>query len=193
VRAGFGAATAPRPCFGQCDAGHTMQHKALKVVDAGRYRYGTHPYEWKWAKTVMARLGLRECRYHSRVNITFLFLVVVLFLHGCAGQKGYKPEPELTSYKETGIASYYARKFQNRKTASGERLNNNSMTAAHKTLPFGTKVTVKNVNNGKSVQVTINDRGPFVKGRVIDLTRAAFSHIANLDEGLAKVEISVAD
>jgi len=89
------------------------------------------------------------------------------------------------------MASYYARKFQHRKTASGELLNNNSMTAAHKTLPFGTEVIVKNLNNGKSVKVRINDRGPFIKGRIIDLTRAAFSQIANLDKGIEKVEIRV--
>ena len=65
------------------------------------------------------------------------------------------------------------------------------MTAAHKTLPFGTKVVVKNIRNGKTVKVRINDRGPFVKGRVIDLSRAAFSQIASLDEGLARVEIRI--
>jgi rare lipoprotein A len=130
--------------------------------------------------------------YYFRVNITTAICwLFALFLHGCAGLAGNKPEPESTGYKETGIASYYARKFQNRKTASGERLNNNSMTAAHKTLPFGTEVIVKNINNGKSVKVRINDRGPFVKGRIIDMTRAAFSQIANLDKGLAKVEIRV--
>jgi len=63
------------------------------------------------------------------------------------------------------------------------------MTAAHKTLPFGTEVKMTNLNNGKSVTVGINDRGPFVRGRIIDLTRAAFSQIARLDKGLAKVEI----
>ena len=89
------------------------------------------------------------------------------------------------------MASYYARIFQHRKTANGERFDNNSMTAAHKTLPFGTEVTVKNINNGKSVKVRINDRGPFVKGRIIDLTRTAFSQIANLDKGIEKVEIRV--
>ncbi|MDH5516133.1 MAG: septal ring lytic transglycosylase RlpA family protein [Gammaproteobacteria bacterium] len=117
--------------------------------------------------------------------------ILVLFLHGCTGLTSHEPHPELKSYKETGMASYYARKFQNRKTASGERLNNNSMTAAHKTLPFGTEVIVNNLNNGKSVKVRINDRGPFVKGRIIDLTSAAFSKIANLDKGVVKVEIRV--
>jgi rare lipoprotein A len=66
------------------------------------------------------------------------------------------------------------------------------MTAAHKTLPFGTEVIVQNLNNGKSVKVRINDRGPFVKGRIIDLTRTAFSQISNLDKGVVKVEIRVA-
>ena len=65
------------------------------------------------------------------------------------------------------------------------------MTAAHKTLPFGTKVIVKNLHNGKTVAVRINDRGPFVKWRIIDLSKAAFSQIASLDDGLAKVEIQV--
>ena len=87
------------------------------------------------------------------------------------------------------MASYYARKFQSRKTASGERLDNNSMTAAHRSLPFGTEVLVKNLANGKSVRVRINDRGPFVRGRIIDLTRAAFSRIASIDKGVVEVEI----
>ena len=67
--------------------------------------------------------------------------------------------------------------------------DNDAMTAAHKTLPFGTEVKVTNLNNGKSVTVRVNDRGTFVRGRIIDLTRAAFSQIARLDKGLAKVEI----
>lgn len=65
------------------------------------------------------------------------------------------------------------------------------MTAAHRSLPFGTKVIVTNVNNGKTVTVTINDRGPFVEGRIIDLTQAAFSKIENIDKGLAEVKIGV--
>jgi len=89
------------------------------------------------------------------------------------------------------MASYYARILNHRKTASGERFDNNAMTAAHKTLPFGTEVKVTNLNNGKSVTVIINDRGPFVKGRIIDLSRAAFSQIADHDKGVAKVEIRV--
>jgi len=140
----------------------------------------------------MVRLDSTGFRYKLRISAALaVFLVFVWFLHGCARLTGYKPPPELIDYKETGMASYYAIKFQYRKTASGEPLNNDSMTAAHRTLPFGTEVIVKNLNNGKSVKVRINDRGPFVKGRIIDLTRAAFSRIANLGKGVAKVEIRV--
>jgi rare lipoprotein A len=140
----------------------------------------------------MTRLDCKGSRYDLRGNNTLAIICVfVSFLHGCSGLSVNKRHPELVGYKETGMASYYARKFQNRKTASGELLNNDSMTAAHKTLPFGAEVVVKNLKNGKSVKVRINDRGPFVKGRIIDLTRAAFSQIANLDSGVTKVEIRV--
>ena len=141
---------------------------------------------------MMARSDSRKFRYYIYVCSSLaICCAFVLFLHGCAGKTGYKPHPELKGYKETGMASYYARKLQYRTTASGEALNNNSMTAAHKTLPFGTEVIVKNLNNGKSVKVRINDRGPFVKGRIIDLTRTAFSRISSLDKGIVKVEIRV--
>jgi len=82
-------------------------------------------------------------------------------------------------------------KFQNRKTANGERFDNYLMTAAHKSLPFGTKVKVENLNNGKTVMVRINDRGPYVKGRIIDLSRAAFAKIEKIDKGITKVNIRV--
>lgn len=118
-------------------------------------------------------------------------LLCLGFLAGCAGPAVHKPAPGTESYRETGMASYYARKFQSRKTASGERLDNNALTAAHRSLPFGTEVLVRNPANGKSVRVRINDRGPFVKGRIIDLTRAAFARIARLEDGIAKVEITV--
>lgn len=86
-------------------------------------------------------------------------------------QKDVKPRP--TSFEQTGIASWYGGKFHGRKTASGERFDKNAMTAAHRTLRFGTWVEVENIRNGKTVQVRINDRGPFTKGRVIDLSQAA--------------------
>jgi rare lipoprotein A len=130
------------------------------------------------------------------VRIIFVFVLCIALLslfNGCSSKKDISSQQKSFEYTETGIASYYARKFHSRKTASGEIFNNNLMTAAHKTLPFGTRVIVKNLDNGKSVKVTINDRGPFIKKRIIDLTRAAFSKIEDIKKGIAKVEIVVVD
>jgi rare lipoprotein A len=82
-----------------------------------------------------------------------------------------------TPFKENVHASYYHDKFNGRKTASGEKFDNNLYTAAHKTLKFGTKIKVTNTFNNESVIVTVNDRGPFVKGREIDLSKKAFMEI----------------
>lgn len=90
---------------------------------------------------------------------------------------------------ENGKASYYADKFEGRKTASGETFRQGGLTAAHRTLPFGTKVTVINISNGRSVKVRINDRGPFSQGRVIDLSKKAARRIGMLTTGVAVVEI----
>ena len=90
-----------------------------------------------------------------------------------------------------GKASYYADKFNGRKTANGEIFDNNKMTAAHKTLPFGTVVIVKNMKNNKTVKVIINDRGPFVKGRIIDLSKAAAEQIGMIRSGVVDVEVKV--
>lgn len=88
----------------------------------------------------------------------------------------------------SGIASYY---WQPQRVASGGWFNPNAMTAAHKTLPFGTRVHVTNLNNGRSVTVTINDRGPYVRGRVIDLSRAAASAVGMTGSGVARVSMAV--
>ncbi|WP_394701368.1 septal ring lytic transglycosylase RlpA family protein [Marispirochaeta aestuarii] len=90
-------------------------------------------------------------------------------------------------YRESGGASWYGPGFHGRITASGERFNTNDLTAAHKTLPFGTRVRVTNTANGKSVTVRINDRGPFVQGRIIDLSRAAAEQLGMLESGTAQV------
>ncbi|HEX2842448.1 septal ring lytic transglycosylase RlpA family protein [Hyphomicrobium sp.] len=87
-----------------------------------------------------------------------------------------------------GMASYY---WQGQMTASGARFNPSGMTAAHRTLPFGTKVLVTNRNNGRSVTVTINDRGPFIKGRIIDLSSGAAGVIGMKGSGVAPVSITV--
>lgn len=90
---------------------------------------------------------------------------------------------------ETGRASYYADKFDGRKTSNGEIFSQNKRTAASKTLPFGTIVKVKNLANGKTVKVRINDRGPFVAGRTIDLSKKAARKINIIDAGVADVEL----
>lgn len=88
-----------------------------------------------------------------------------------------------------GYASWYGGRFHGRRTASGERFNQHALTAAHKTLPLGTRVHVKNLDNGQSVVVTINDRGPYARGRIIDLSRGAAQaiHMA----GTERVELTV--
>ena len=88
--------------------------------------------------------------------------------------------------KQVGKASFYK---HGAKTASGERFNRNAMTAAHRSLPFGTKVRVKCRKTGRSVTVRINDRGPFVPGRIIDLSQGAAQALGILDRGVASVEI----
>jgi rare lipoprotein A len=90
---------------------------------------------------------------------------------------------------DEGLASFYGRKFHGRRTASGERFDMSDFTAAHRTLPFGSKVRVRNLRNGKEVVVRINDRGPFKKGRVIDVSRAAAEALDMVGRGLARVEL----
>jgi rare lipoprotein A len=92
-----------------------------------------------------------------------------------------------------GKASFYANKFHGRATASGEIFDQNKLTAAHRTLPFGTMVKVINLTNGRSVVVKINDRGPFVRGRIIDLSRAAAEAIDLIDMGVCEVEVIILD
>ncbi len=100
-----------------------------------------------------------------------------------------KAQDSLSNCMEKGRASYYAKMFEGRKTSNGEIFKNSEYTAAHRTLPFGTLVKVTNLNNYESVLVRINDRGPFVKNRIIDLSRAAAKEIDLLHAGVAKVLI----
>ncbi len=100
--------------------------------------------------------------------------------------------PEATAhYQGTGIASWYGYESNGRESASGESFNENAMTAAHRTLPFGTKLRVTNLNNGRSVIVRINDRGPYVQGRIIDLSKGAAIELGMLDSGTAPVRLDV--
>jgi rare lipoprotein A len=94
---------------------------------------------------------------------------------------------------QKGTASYYADKFEGKQTASGEKYKHKKLTAAHKSLPFGTIVKVTNLENEESVEVRINDRGPFVEGRIIDLSRSAAEKLKFTSQGLAEVQIEVID
>ena len=94
-------------------------------------------------------------------------------------------------HTQLGVASYYADRFHGRKTASGERYDRTAYTAAHRHLPLGTRVRVTDLKSGNSVKVTVNDRGPYVKGRIIDLSRKAAGALGMTKRGLAKVRIEV--
>jgi len=125
-----------------------------------------------------------------RIFKGFLCALIFLSILACSSVPG-KKDSNWIGYTESGTASYYAMKFQSKKTASGELYDKAKKTAAHKKLPFGTIVKVTNIKNRKNVIVKINDRGPFVKGRIIDLSNSAFSRIANLDAGVIEVKIEV--
>jgi len=109
-----------------------------------------------------------------------LFLFLIIQFNVVFSQK---------NYNKTGMASYYADKFEGRKTASGEIYKHSKLTAAHRTLPFGTKLKITNLKNGKSVIVRVNDRGPFVKGRIVDLSKRAAMQIDLIKAGVAKVRV----
>ena len=126
----------------------------------------------------------------SRISKGFLCVFLFFTALGCSNA-AEKRDLNWVGHTESGKASYYALKFQSKKMASGELYDKAKKTAAHKKLPFGTKVKVTNTKNSKSVIVKINDRGPFVKNRIIDLSGSAFISIANLDAGVIDVTIEV--
>jgi len=104
------------------------------------------------------------------------------------GQR-YDPLRDHQGFRQRGIASWYGGKFHGRKTSNGEIYNMHAMTAAHKTLPLGVYVRVTHLQNGRSVTVRVNDRGPFVAGRIIDLSYAAAQKLAIVDAGTAPVQV----
>jgi rare lipoprotein A len=114
-------------------------------------------------------------------------------MQGLACRSPSVPPPQTVKkgYTERGLASWYGPGFDGRRTANGEVYDMHAMTAAHKTLPFGTVVEVRNRDNGKSTRVRINDRGPFVKGRIIDLSKKGAKKIDMIGTGTARVEIRV--
>lgn len=122
------------------------------------------------------------------VAYTLVCFLVTTSLSSCAT---LTPEYGQRGYTEQGKASYYGKKFHGRKMANGKPFDRNKLTAAHRSLPFGTKVKVYNLQSNRTVKVVITDRGPFVKGRVIDLSEAAAKKIGSVDAGVIPVKVKV--
>lgn len=126
-----------------------------------------------------------------------IFCLILAILAGCTLQpsapgRTAPPTPSRGAASE-GIASYYGKQHHGQKTASGERFNQHALTAAHRTLPFDTRVRVTNLENGKSVVVRINDRGPYGRGRIIDLSHEAAEQLGMLKDGTVRVRIEPLD
>lgn len=116
--------------------------------------------------------------------LVLIAILIGAFVSSCAKKTVMRPK-----HSSEGHASWYGPGFHGRTTANGERYNQYAMTAAHKKLPFNTKVRVTNLNNNKTVIVRINDRGPFIRGRIIDLSKKAAKEIAMLGSGTAPVRV----
>lgn len=123
------------------------------------------------------------------LHSTALLLLAIAMTVGCASSGSKRPPAPGTTL--TGVASWYGPGFDGRWTSSGERYDMNRLTAAHKTLPFGTLVEVRNLDNDRTVVVRINDRGPHVRRRIIDLSRAAADAIEMIGPGTARVSLKI--
>ena len=143
--------------------------------------------------------------FRFRIKVNFIIFVFVLFsgVSGCsssvrfAGQDTVQIRQPLHAKQfkvgQTfiGKCSYYASEFHGRKTANGEIYNMHAMTAAHRTLPFNTILQVENLANGKKIKVRVNDRGPFKKNRILDVSLAAAKELGMIGTGTAKVKITI--
>jgi len=130
----------------------------------------------------------------QRAQVAFLLLLIVWGMGGCAGRPPKheaSPAGYPVGYVERGYASWYGPGFYGKKTASGEVYDSRQLTAAHRTLPLSAVVQVRSLTNGRQVTVRINDRGPFVKGRIIDLSLAAAQALAMAGPGTDQVELRV--
>lgn len=125
-----------------------------------------------------------------RALLTTGLLLGLIALAGCASG-GAAAQVGAADAVEEGLASYYAPRFHGQRTASGERYDEAAYTAAHRTHPFGTLVRVTNQTNGRTIDVRINDRGPFVRGRIIDLSHAAARELGMVQDGVVQVQVEV--
>lgn len=130
-----------------------------------------------------------------RVSLLPILLVAVVLAGACAQRKAPSSSPaSIEKHRaETGKASWYGKAHQGKRTASGERFDMHALTAAHRTLPFGTIVRVTDLKNGRSVNVRINDRGPFHHDRIIDLSYEAARKLGFVERGTARVEVVVVE
>ncbi len=162
-------------------------------------------------KDIICRIST-SFSYRLRIRVTsFLFIIAYIYvIIGCAASepapppkkspghpkpykvfgKWYQPLPDSKGFRQRGIASWYGKDFHGKKTSNGEIYDMYAMTAAHKTLPLGTYVQVHNLENNRRVKVRINDRGPFVRGRIIDLSYTAADRIGIVGPGTARVEVT---
>jgi rare lipoprotein A len=121
-----------------------------------------------------------------------LLLLLALGAAGCGGAPRYTAGPVAEPRAvQHGKASYYHDSLHGNRTASGVPYDRNALTAAHRTLPFGTEIAVENLANGRTVRVTVNDRGPFVSGRIVDLSRRAAAELGMLRDGVVDVALRV--
>ena len=119
-----------------------------------------------------------------------ILTMFLLTITGCAAT-GHRSSVVPESQAQVGFASFYHSRFNGARTASGERYDEKALMAAHRTLPFGTRVQVTNLGNGRSVVVTIVDRGPFAKGRIIDVSRRAARKLDFVRDGTARVRLEI--
>ena len=127
----------------------------------------------------------------SRNTTAAAIIAASLIVASCGGKKVKTAKPPRIGSTETGIASWYGHPYHGRRAANGEIYDMEKMTAAHRTMPFNTWVRVQNLSNDRTVDVRIQDRGPFVGGRIIDLSHAAAREIAMIGPGTAKVKLTV--
>lgn len=171
-----------------------------------------HSFQFDQTPSQPATQTRRNAPHRSSLFVALFFYTILLVLSGCSkthypvipdnntstqptqrpytiNRITYYPIPDANGFTERGIASWYGKKFHGRSTSNGERYNMYAMTAAHKTLPMGTMLLVKNLDNGKETVVRVNDRGPFVRGRIIDLSYSAAQKLDVVQNGLARVQI----
>jgi len=176
--AGMAASAVPASAAWNCHGakyvcGASASHKAAKTRVSHKASHSRHAHA--------SHRGAKQARYASRKHS-------VRRNYASAPRKQRVAHAAPRGGSSSGMASYY---WQGQMTASGTRFNPNALTAAHRSLPFGTRVRVTNRNNGRSVVVIINDRGPFIGGRIIDLSRAAAQAISMTGAGVAMVSLEI--